>query len=72
MFIEFTDTIYVSEEDIKAMVSLCKNDGATPEKAFWYIAAGWDDGDYYNAHHAEEKVVEVIKRILAGETVELD
>jgi hypothetical protein len=73
MFIEFTDTFYVSKEDINEMVTWCKaHDKATPEQAFWCVAAGWDDCDYYNAHYVEEKVVEIVKRILAGETIELD
>jgi len=65
MYIEFTKTIYVSEEDIERMADICRTCKVEPKKAFWDVAAEWDDEDYYNAHYAEEKVIEAIKKILA-------
>lgn len=74
MFIEVNATVYISEVDFMEMVDLCKDEKIhlTPEKAFWAVVAKWDDSDYYLAGYAEKEAVNVIKRLLAGETVEFD
>ena len=74
MFIEVKTTVYISESDFMEMVDLCKDEKIqlTPEKAFWAVADKWDDADYYLAGYAEEEAVEVIKKLLTGETVEFD
>ena len=64
MEFEFTGSIYVDEQDLEEMVSLCKNKGYTPIKAFCEVSKSWDDCDYYMSDYIEDDVVKEIERRL--------
>lgn len=66
MNFEFTGAFYVSEDDLKAMVRLCKTRKITPQEALNIVAEKWDDCDYYMTYLVENKIVAEIEKRLAS------
>lgn len=66
MNFEFTSVFYVSEDDLKAMVHLCKKRKITPQEALNIVAEKWDDCDYYMTCLVENKIIAEIEKRLTS------
>ena len=63
MEFEFKNSIYVTDGELKEMVTKVKS-GQDFSKVFKDIIADWSDADYYQAHLIKDAVEkEVMKRI---------
>ena len=56
----YTDTFYVSEDDIAHMVDLVVLNNYSAVQAVDSWSEGLDDADYYAVGHIEEALIEVI------------
>jgi hypothetical protein len=64
MEFEIKVELYIEEESLEKMVSLCKEKGFSPKDAFWEVAPSFDDAEYCLADYVEDQVVEEIERRL--------
>lgn len=64
MEFEYTSSIYVQENDLVEMCSLCKNKGYSPREAYKEVSTSWDDCDYYASDLIADDVVKEIERRL--------
>lgn len=62
MEFEFTDSIWVEEEELKEMLRLVNEEGYNYDAAFHEVTMGWDDDIYYNAELIENSVIEELKK----------
>lgn len=65
MEFEYTNSFYVSENDLNEMVRLCKEEHMSPQDALNYVSEGWDDVDFYGVGAVENQIIaEINKRLL--------
>lgn len=64
MEFEFTDTFYVSSDDLRQMYLLCKEKNYTPQEALNDVSSGWEDFEFYTVCFVEEQIIAEINRRL--------
>lgn len=64
MYFDFSDSLWVGEEDLNKMCELCKEENYTPQEALNWIASGWEDEEFYLVGLVEEQIIEEIKKRL--------
>lgn len=64
MDFEYSDSFYVTEEDLREMFLLCRDEGFTPKHALYEVASGWEDEDFYLVDRVEDQIIEEIERRL--------
>lgn len=64
MEFEYTGSVYIQENDLAEMCSLCKNKGYSPRRAYNEVSMSWDDCDYYVSDLIADDVVKEIERRL--------